>query len=264
MTLHFETDTAILTRPIEPPPFCDLAWHSAGGAIFTADPTPLYEAAVTRAMGGMERTGFDLRADRVTLDLSRCRDIAKLEKQFEIWTRVARAELVTEEERAAARRPLGDEVIAEVQEGLCALLDEVEWAFNKRVDIAREFAYARTMTRRQYDWARDILSGARSAVAAVDARLATEAGADAMERAYDVDVREALHAACRHLSDLDEDRCQEANGQGWGAVTSAAGHRLAGLESLTVLQAAHAWSIVHPHRRQLPDDLRKRLFGNAL
>ncbi|NEU14897.1 hypothetical protein G3T14_22865 [Methylobacterium sp. BTF04] len=211
----------------------------------------------------MERAGFDLRADRVTLDMSRCRDTAKFEKQLAIWTRIARAQLVEEEERAAARRPLAGEAIAEVQDGLSRLLDEAEWAFNKRVDLVRQFAQALTLTRCQFDWARDILSGARSAVAAVDARLLTEAGADAMERAYDADVREALHAACRHLSALDEDRCQEANGQGWGAASSAAGHRLASLESLTVLQAAHAWSIVHPHRKQLTDDLRKRLFGDG-
>ena len=247
-----------------PPPFCDLAWSPAGPGHFIARPTPLYAAALACARRGMQEAGFILDRPSVELHLSGDVDRVALARQLETWTGVARRELLRTEARDAAMRALPAEAIAAVQAGLSDMVRTDPWALGSRLDLAEGFAGAASLTRKQHDWARDILDGARSAVAAADARLATPAGIEAMERAYDEGVRIALLAACRELSALDGDRCREANDQGWSAVSSAPGHRLASRESLTVLEAAHAWVLVHPHRRQLSPDLRGRLFGAPL
>ncbi|TXN47413.1 hypothetical protein [Methylobacterium sp. WL7] len=252
-------DVASVTAP----PFCDLAWRSAGEGIFTAERTPLYDAAVSCARTGMEAAGFDVDAPDARIDITGCTDIDRLAKRMATWTGAALKELAFARQRDAAAAPLVGETIAPVQDGLRSMIEDAEWALGTRLDLAERFAHAPFLSRRQFVWACDILSAARSAVESVDARLATEAGTAALERAYVADVRRDLHAACRELSALDTDRCREANGMGWGAVASAPGHRLAGMKSLTILQAAHAWGLVHPHRRQLSEGLRQRLFGAA-
>ena len=261
-----DADTAIQARrPLveTAPAFCDLVWRRERPFLFTARRTPLYEGAVRRAGHNMAAAGFDMHAARVTLDLSACADLDALARRLEIWTRVAREDFAQTERRDAAMRPLSDDDVAPLQEALIELIAEAEWAFGKRLDRATEFAHAARLTRKQFDWAADILAGAEAAVESVDARLATPAGIEAMERAYDRDVREDLLEACRELTAMDGDRCREANGMGWGAVSSAAGHCLAGRDSLSVLEAAHALTLVFPHRRQLSPPLRERLFGPA-
>ncbi|NEU12608.1 hypothetical protein G3T14_10710 [Methylobacterium sp. BTF04] len=254
-------EPSITTAAVTAPPFCDLTWHQAGAAIFTAERTPLYDAAVSCARTGMEGAGFTLDGPHVELDLTGCTDIAIVAKRLTIWTGAARKALAFAQKRDAALKPLTGEAIAGVQAGLVAMLAENEWALGTRADLAEQFAHADGLSRAQHLWALDILGAARSAVESVDARLSTEAGAEAIARAYHAEIREDLLAACVELTDLDHDRCREANGRGWSAVASAPGHRLANMDSFTILQAAHAWSLVHPHRRQLSEDLRGRLFG---
>lgn len=248
---------------VDAPPFCDISWRRAGAAAFTAERTPLYDAAVSCAGNSMEAAGFDVRAPDVFLDLAGCTDLPAFAKRLSIWTGAARKRLAFDERRDAALRPPPREAIEALQDGLVRMLAETSWALGARADLADRFAEAATLTKRQYDWAKDILGDAQATVRAVDERLATEAGAEALERAYDEAIRGDLLLACRQLTALDEDRCREANGQGWSATTSGPGHRLAGMTTLTVLQAAHALALVHPHRRQLTPALRERLFGPA-
>jgi hypothetical protein len=252
-----------MTPTLTAPPFCDLAWLRAGPARFTAARTPLYDAAVSCAGASMEAAGFDVRAPLATLDLSGCQDLPGLAKRMAVWTSAARKRRAFEEARDAALRPPSPQEFAHVQVGLDCLLSTAPWAYGGRRDLAERFVAAWSLTRRQYEYARDILSSAEAVLAAVDARLATPAGVEAMERATDEGVRADLLAACRELSALDGDRCREANSQGWSAVSSGPGHRLAGRGDLTVLEAAHALALVHPHRKQLSNDLRERLFGAA-
>jgi hypothetical protein len=247
-----------------PPPFCDLVWHAAGGGRFTAEPTALYAAAVAIAGHNMGAAGFDMGARQVSLDMAGCTDVAALARRLAIWTGAATRHRAFEEKREAAMRPLTGEAIAALQAGLSDVMATDAWAFGSRLDLADRFSRERGLTRRQRDWAADILASARAAIASADARLAPEAGAEALTRAPRAAVREDLLEACRALSALDADRCREANAMGWSAVSSAPGHRLAGMATLTPLQAAHAWALVHPHRRQLAPDLRERLFGTAL
>jgi hypothetical protein len=250
-----------MTPDVDAPPFCDLVWLRAGPAEFMALRTPLYDAAVECAHQGMRTVGFDLGRTNVHLDLTACQDLRGLAKRLAIWTGAAGKRLAFEQARDAALRPPAAEAVAALQAGLAEMMSTAAWAFGGRIDLADRFSREATLTRRQAEWASDILAGARAAVAAADARLATEAGAEALERAYDEGVRADLLAACRELSALDGDRCREANGRGWGAIASAPGHRLAGMTAFTPLQAAHAIALVHPHRRQLSPDLRERLFG---
>lgn len=252
-----------MTPDVDAPSFCDLTWLRAGPAEFMALRTPLYDAAVACAHQGMRTVGFDLGRTNVHLDMTGCQDVAALAKRLTIWTGAARKQRAFDEARDAALRPPAAEAVSELQAGLAAMMSSDAWAFGDRLDLADRFAHAGSLTRKQHEWARDILAGARAAVASADARLATEAGAEAMERAHDEGVREDLLLACRALSALDQDRCRNANGEGWEAVASRPGHRLAGMTQLTPLQAAHAIALVHPHRKQLPEDLRERMFGAA-
>lgn len=252
-----------MTDAVDAPPFCDLVWDRHGPAEFAALRTPLYDAAVACAHQGMRAAGFDLGRANVHLDLTACQDLPALARRLSVWSGAARKRLAFEQARDAALRPPAPEAVAELQAGLAEMMATAAWSLGSRIDLADRFARADALTRRQAEWASDILAGARAAVAAADARLATEAGAEAMERAYDEGVREDVLQACRELSALDADRCREANGEGWGAVASRPGHRLASRESLTVLEAAHALVLVFPHRRQLSEGLRSRLFEGS-
>ncbi|TXM63963.1 hypothetical protein FV226_27060 [Methylobacterium sp. WL12] len=267
MTPLTDTATQVRMPPIEAAPaFCDLVWRREGDAVFVAARTPLYDAAASCARSGMEAAGFVLDGPHVELDLAGCADIERLAKRLAVWTAAAERELAFTRKRDAARRPVAREAVELLQDGLDSMIASAAsaaWAFGGRLDLAERFASEPNLTRKQFDWACGILGSATAAVESVDARLATPAGAEALERAYDEGVRNDLLLACRELSGLDTDRCREANGQGWSATTSGPGHRLASMDSLSPTLAAHALALVFPHRRQLSPALRDRLFEPA-
>lgn len=60
------------------------------------------------------------------------------------------------------------------------------------------------------------------------------------------------------MSTLDADRAHDANGEGWGRVTTVSGHYLAEQSRLKPAQAAYGLRILHTHRGQLPPVLRGR------
>ncbi|BAR47336.1 hypothetical protein [Methylobacterium aquaticum] len=259
--------TVARSQIVVPPAFCDLEW-CPGGRVYdprsayrwTAAKTPVYERAVRAAHRAMTELGFDLTRTRVTLDLPMDIDPAFLAKRLGTWDRVAREAYAREMASDARRAALPTAVTAPTQEALKALLRDHEWAF-RRLDEAHRFATSDWLTAAQHQFARDILSDAQTVVRKVEERLATPAGEADLARAQDPDVRRDVHAACRILTELDQDRARDANGSGWGQDTSLVGHRLAEEQALTVLQAAHALKVVHKHRRQLPLALRERLFG---
>ncbi|BCM83808.1 hypothetical protein [Methylobacterium indicum] len=266
MTDAVEALRAALSIP-QPPAFCELEWLPEGRVYdpksayrWSARKTPLYEKAVLAAHRGMTAHGFHLDRGRVVLDMPFDADLALLERRFGQWERVARENLAREEASAARRAALPAAVTAPTQEALKVLLRDHEWAF-RRLDEAHRFATEERLTEGQHRFATDLLSDAQTVVRRVEERLATPAGEADLARAQDPAVRRDVHAACRYLTELDQDRARDANGVGWGQDTSLVGHRLAEEQELTVLQAAHALKVVHKHRRQLPVALKERLYG---
>lgn len=81
--------------------------------------------------------------------------------------------------------------------------------------------------------------------------------------AESADVRVAALEGCRLLSALDEDRASRRNDAGWGQDDTSVGHLLAEREALSREETAHALRLLHHHRRQLPGELRERLFEAA-
>ncbi|UYW24818.1 hypothetical protein OKC48_16215 [Methylorubrum extorquens] len=81
--------------------------------------------------------------------------------------------------------------------------------------------------------------------------------------AESADVRAAALEGCRYLSDLDEDRASRSNDAGWGQDDTSIGHLLAEREELSREETAHAARLLHHHRRQLPAELRSRLFDTV-
>lgn len=100
-------------------------------------------------------------------------------------------------------------------------------------------------------------------IEAVTARLGAERIQDWWERASLPEVRVAVLEACRVLSSYDEDFAALRNGVGWSAAHSHVGHVVASLPELDQSQASHALRAVRAHRRQIPTELRERIFETA-
>ncbi|WP_156398897.1 hypothetical protein [Methylobacterium sp. Leaf469] len=246
-----------------PPSFLDLSWIPAGGDRWSARRTALYDCAVFWARPGLAKVGLEAVGALVLWDLARGPGEAVLAQRLATYEKLARDELALQEAREVARRPIGAEDLATLQADLANALAESAWAFRAKSHIARGFAQVAALTPGQALFARALLAEALANVRAVDARLAGPANAEDLSAMEDDELRAAVLAACRHLTAMDGDRCQERNGMGWSAVASAPGHRLSAADSLTPLQARHARRIIFPHRAQLPEDLRERLFGEA-
>jgi hypothetical protein len=248
-----------LPEAAAPPAFLDLAWTPAPDGRHVAPRTPLFEAALACASRGMEAAGIEARGGLVAWDLSRAPGEPVLGRRLAAWERVAREEHARRESRAAARLPAPAEEVLAVQASLREVLASSAWAFGTRHELADRFAQSGTLSPAQLAFARDVLRDARALIRSVDVRLAEPAGAEALALAEPAERRADLLLACRHLSARDEDRARDANNAGWDAPSSAPGHRLAGRESLSPHEGAHAYRLVRRHRRQLPADLRDRL-----
>ncbi|MGU3282459.1 hypothetical protein [Methylobacterium mesophilicum] len=240
-----------------PPPFLDLAWREGPDGTWIADATPLARTCGQLCRKGWGWEGLGLRDGVVEWDLARASSEPVLSRRLASWERTARAEAARIEARDAMYRPIDDVALAAVQADLRAALSAHPWAFGSKEEIARGFAEAAALSPGQHRFARALLQDARCVVAAVDKRLADPAGQEAVAHA---EGRETdLLEACRVLSELDADRARDANSRGWDAISSPAGHRLAGREFLSPVEAGHALQLVYRHRRQLPAELRDRL-----
>ncbi|MFH6786609.1 hypothetical protein [Methylobacterium sp. MA0201] len=109
--------------------------------------------------------------------------------------------------------------------------------------------------------AREMVAEVDAAIEAVRARVARDPAHDWLARAEDPDVRMAVHYAVQVLTDLDTDMASLDNGVGWGRSHTHAGHVLAGLPELSVIEATNALSAVWRHRRQLRPELLRRIYG---
>ncbi|KQP79203.1 hypothetical protein [Methylobacterium sp. Leaf117] len=111
--------------------------------------------------------------------------------------------------------------------------------------------------------ARTLVRQVDEAIEKVRGRLARDPSHDWLARAQVQGVPEAVHEAVKLITSHDEDRASVENGVGWGKAHSHAGHILASLPVLSVIEATSALAAVHRHRRQLPPALREACFGSA-
>ena len=245
------------TRPATS--FLDLAWHHAGGDVWAAQRTRLFDATYECAVRGMAKVGIEATGAIVAWDLSRAPDADIVDKRFSSWERVGREELARWDARDAARRPVPIREALAAQASLKSMAEAAPWAFGDKGPEAYSLSRRPTLTPAQLHFATHLAREAGDRYRAVTARLEVPADEDAIARSEGDERRADLHDACRLISAQDEDRAQDRNGVGWDSASSWKGHHLALRVTLTPLEAAHAWTLVERHRRQLPADLRARL-----
>lgn len=137
------------------------------------------------------------------------------------------------------------------------------WAWSKRKRELAQSLLGDRPTDRDARLARELVGEVEYLVETITARLGQERIEEWWARAGVADVRAAVHEACRTLSDMDADWATVRNARGWSAAHSHAGHVLASLPGLGQSEASHALRAVWAHRRQIPAELRVRVFGSA-
>jgi|UPI00082BB160 hypothetical protein len=185
------------------------------------------------------------------------RDRERAEKRA-YWDRVFEEKRQRDAARAAEKAKAANERPARVKAELRALVEKRIWLLQPE-DQARAIALAAHGEGMDLDDAERIVKKAAATLARAADRTSRPAKPQAMARAADPQIRDAVHEACRWLSVIDADRAQHQNSEGWGRSTTISGHYLAEQSSLTVEQAAYGLSILHTHRGQLPPELRRRL-----
>jgi len=157
-----------------------------------------------------------------------------------------------EKAKALAERP------ARVRAELTALVEGRLWLLQP-ADQRLAIELAAAGDRMNVDAADRLVKQAAKTLARAAERTAKPEKPEAVARCADVKLREAVREGCRWMSTLDADRAHDANGEGWGKVTTISGHYLAEQSSLSPEQAAYGLRILHTHRGQLPPQLRGRL-----
>lgn len=247
----------------EPPALLDLAWRRAGHGRWIAGRTEQGDHLLKRFPNVTAKAGLAVRDRIIEWDLSAAARVPDLARRIPRWEADVRQDLAHHARVAATNRPVDGDALVAVQDALADGLARHRWAYRSKAALADGLAGARRLSPGQVRLAHALMAEARDVVAAVDRRLAEPAAPEDVAAARDPVVRAGLLEACRLLSGLDGDRARERNGAGWSAVASAEGHRLAATDSLDVVQAAHARPLVFAHRRQLPRDLRDRIFPEA-
>ncbi|CAO4148337.1 hypothetical protein LPLAFNJD_LOCUS2674 [Methylorubrum aminovorans] len=164
------------------------------------------------------------------------------------------------ERRAAEDLALAERAIAAARESL--RIQAWAWAVREDVKTAeRHIARGPAgMERYQSEHLLDLVARAQAnvdrALRAMEIPYEPEA-----ERAADPAVQAAAHEGCRLLTARDADRAGVINKTGWGKTTTTRGHILAGLPALDVTLASHALRALRTHRRQLPPELDRQIFG---
>ena len=179
----------------------------------------------------------------------------------------AEAEVVAKREADRIRREAEEDErigprVAVIRARLKALLATDAWQLGKAAQDAREHLDAGRWDESNLGYAEGLLSDAAGNAARAEGRIAKPNGVW-FERAGDPLIRAAALEGCRVLSARDADWASEVNGRGWSQSTTWAGHALAGRETLTQTEASHALALLHGHRRQLPADLRARIFEDV-
>ncbi|SFU51688.1 MULTISPECIES: hypothetical protein [unclassified Methylobacterium] len=169
-------------------------------------------------------------------------------------------EAADRERQAAEDLDLATRAIAAARESLA----KHEWAWALADDVTRAkrlVLIPPAQLERRLAWALEMYveraeANISRAMASMTAVYEPEA-----ERAAIEDVRIAALEGCRLLTARDSDRASVVNRAGWGRTTSVKGHVLAGHEAFDTILASHALRALRTHRRQLPADLDRRLFG---
>lgn len=176
------------------------------------------------------------------------------------------AEAVARREDEAEAAEHGDARRADIA-ALRQCLEEKAWAWSKRrAAVARavleepegRYGAPRHGAARL---ARELVAEVEAGLRETRARVSGGLNAEWAGLAQDATARADVHRAVQFLTALDADQAALRNGAGWGQSHSRTGHVLASMPELGVAEASHALAAVHRHRRQLPRDLRHRLFG---
>ncbi|GJE47000.1 hypothetical protein GOFOIKOB_0019 [Methylobacterium tardum] len=169
-------------------------------------------------------------------------------------------EAANRERQAAEDLDLATRAIAAAKESL----ERHEWAWALADDVTRArrlILIPPAQLERRLAWALEMYveraqANVDRAMAAMTAIYEPEA-----ERAAIEDVQIAALEGCRLLSARDSDRASINNKMGWGRTTTVKGHVLSSHERFDTILASHALRALRTHRRQLPPDLDRRLFG---
>lgn len=154
-----------------------------------------------------------------------------------------------EKAKALADRP------ARVRAELVALVEGRLWLLQP-ADQRLAIELAAADDRMNVDAADRIVKRPAKTLVRAAERTARPEKPEAVARCADETLREAVREGRRWMSTLDEDRAHEANGEGWGKVTTISVHYFAEQSTLTPEQAAYGLRILHTHRGQLPPQLR--------
>ncbi len=255
----------------------DIVWGSAQpGHPLGPDTVTLYRGALTPALREADKAcpWFLVRAGLSTHGGVEARfyeaeghDWAKTQENIALAVEAvaaARAEAARREEMRLAYVAWQREAErAWCREFAAEAVPDLRWAFtDSSVYAAVEEVVARgEWTDADYEAVSDALHSA-SGIAGSARERVRKPFRKWMERAADRAVQAAALEACRLLSGLDEDWASEANGVGWSQSTTYNGHALAGQDELDQAHASQALRALHGHRRQLPRELRLRLFGD--
>ncbi|MBE7203564.1 MAG: hypothetical protein INR70_38010 [Parafilimonas terrae] len=182
--------------------------------------------------------------------------------------RLARVEQMRREARENSARLVADDSRAALA-ALRESLDKLHWAWPKKKRAIAEELLREPMELDDVprvavaEIAVKLTAQVAEAVAAVRARVAADPVNDWLERARDPEVRLAVHVGLKILSEMDEDRATLDNGYGWGRSHSHAGHVLANLPELSIIEASQGLAAVWRHRKQLRPEIRQSIFGSA-
>lgn len=200
----------------------------------------------------MSNPALDLPALKAAVDRA-------LTAEADITAKREAARIVREAEEDAR---IGDRVVV-IRARLEAMLATSAWMLGKQAVDAKEHLDAGgRWNEANLGYAERLLSDAAGNAARAESRI-SRPNVPWFERAACTLIRAAALEGCRFLSARDADWASVVNGKGWSQASTWAGHALSGRESLTQIEASHALALLHGHRRQLPADLRARIFADV-
>ncbi|MET0430755.1 MAG: hypothetical protein ABW026_19955 [Microvirga sp.] len=193
------------------------------------------------------------RADGIAREEEGRRAAEEAERRARVAENMARLWAQEGEERLAAVSLLRDRMKA------------LPWAWTRsqRDKATAIFAEGDQPSASAAQMARRLVGTCDEMVARVTDRAQTERREKWWALAADPAIQLLVHSATKHLSAMDDDWATVSNDAGWSKAHTALGHVLSGLPRLGQCEASQALWAVHVHRRQIPDNMRRELFGEA-
>ena len=264
-----------ITYPDAPVCF-HLAWADQGviptrrgpRRLHRADATPAFVTAWPHVSRALRDIGFSVDQD---YGHDRCQYVPVRVQHWGDGSVVAAGALAEIEravaehaDRARIAQEERDRVIAEGTALFLARLRETQaaigWAWSAAAALqVRDLLAKESLVEWQWQAGDALIKRAQDAVAKARVKIAAEA-AEAAEQdlaaVEDPAVREAVLAAVRAITNLDDDLATEANGVGWSPATSKPGHVLAREEVLDPGRAVVGMRLLRKHPRQVPEAYR--------